>query len=286
MIETIFEPTAGLQIAGRVLAGAAVAATVAGAAWQSGALSRSGFAAAVACGTVCVIAGWNWALLLVLYFVAAALLSVTGRRQKEAMTYRVVQKSGARDAAQVLANGGLYSAVVLLGAQRGLSAVVWGAVGALAASSADSWATEIGVWLGRRPRSIISWTYVRPGQSGGVTVAGLAASVAGAAWVGAAAMATGEPAALGLAALVAGFGGSLTDSILGATVQEQLRCEVCNEPTERAVHVCGTTTRLAGGIRGFNNDVINLLATFAGFLLGLMCYWITVNMERGRNPIG
>lgn len=273
-------------MAQRAAIGLALAVVVAGAAWRAGALSRSGVLAAAGCGTACVIAGWSWAALLILYFVAAALLSRAGSDQKDAITRGIVSKGGARDATQVLANGGLYSLAALIAAGFGIPWLAWGAVGALAASSADSWATELGVWLGGEPRSIISWTYVRPGESGGVTLTGLVASGAGAAWVGVVAMVLGLPATLGLTALLAGFGGSITDSVLGATLQERFRCDACNEPTERAIHVCGSATRRVGGIRWLDNDVINLLATCAGLFLGVLFYWIAENVGTRWNPIG
>jgi uncharacterized membrane protein len=107
-----------------------------------------------------------------------------------------------------------------------------------------------------------------------VTGAGLLGSAAGAAWVGLLVMLLGFPHRLGIGALVAGVGGSLVDSLLGATIQERRRCDVCNEATERPVHLCGSTTRRMGGIAGLNNDAVNLLSTFAGLLLGVIVYCI------------
>ena len=225
-------------------------------------------------------------MLLVLYFVAAALLSRLGSDRKEAITRGIASKGGTRDATQVLANGAAYSVAALIATKLGIPGLAWGAVGALAASSADSWATEIGVWLGGTPRSILTGTYVRPGESGGVTLAGLIAAAGGAAWVGMVATIAGLPAMLGVAALLAGFGGSIADSVFGATLQERFRCDACNEPTERAIHICGTSARRAGGIRWVNNDVVNLLATFTGLLLGVLFYWIAGNMGSGRSAIG
>lgn len=274
MIETIFAQNAHSQILGRAVVGLVLAAAAAGLALRARSLSRSGFVAATACGALCAIAGWNWALLLVLYFAAASALSWAGAEAKDTRIRAVVSKGGARDAAQVLANGGIYSAAAALTVLFATPALVWGAVGALAASSADTWATEIGVGLGARPRSIINGTYVRPGQSGGVTGAGLLGSAAGAAWVGLLVMLLGFPHRLGIGALVAGVGGSLVDSLLGATIQERRRCDVCNEATERPVHLCGSTTRRMGGIAGLNNDAVNLLSTFAGLLLGVIVYCI------------
>ncbi|MEO7102107.1 MAG: DUF92 domain-containing protein [Gemmatimonadaceae bacterium] len=272
MIDSIFAAKTTAIVAERAVAGLVLSAAVAGIAWRSGSLSRNGMLAAAACGTLCVAAGWGWGSVLILYFLAASALSRVGSEAKDDRTRAVVAKGGARDAIQVLANGGVYSALAVFAANAGTPMLTWGAIAALAAASSDTWATEIGVGLGGTPRSIVKWTYVRPGESGGITGAGLVGSAAGAAWIGLIAIVAGFPRGVAIAALFAGIGGSLVDSVLGATLQERRRCGVCNEPTERIVHVCGSTTHRVGGIAGLNNDAVNLLSTVAGLLLGIMAF--------------
>jgi len=274
MIDSIFAAKTMGHWAERSIAGLILSVVIAGIAWRAGSLSRSGMLAAAACGTLCVAAGWGWASVLILYFLAASALSRAGSEVKEERTRGVVAKGGARDVAQVLANGGVYSVLAICAANSGSPLLTWGAFGALAASSSDTWATEIGVGLGGRPRSIITWTYVRSGESGGITTAGLMGSVAGAAWVGLVGILAGFPSVAAIGALFAGFGGSLVDSLLGATVQERRKCDVCNEDTERLVHVCGSPTRRVGGLPRIDNDAVNLLATIAGLLLGMTAFFI------------
>jgi uncharacterized protein (TIGR00297 family) len=282
MVETIFTPDGWLALPGRAVVGLALALLVAGAAWRAGSLNRSGSAAATVCGTLCAAAGWNWAFLLILYFVAASVLSRAGKEAKEARLGDMVEKGGRRDYRQVVANGGVYSIAAALGtlsaelASGAAAWIAWGAIGALAAASSDTWATEIGTWLGGRPRSVITWAAVAPGESGGVTAIGLAASVAGALWIGLGASLPGFPRGLGIAAIIAGIGGSIADSVLGATIQERRWCDACRRRTERAVHRCGSVTRRIGGIPGLDNDVVNLLSTLAGFVLGVIVYCIVV----------
>ena len=272
MIDSIFAAKTMEAVAERSVAGLVLSVAIAGIAWRSGSLSRSGAFAAAACGTLCVAAGWGWGLVLILYFVAASALSRAGSAAKDGRTRGVVAKGGARDAAQVFANGGIYSALAVFAANSGSPLLTWGAVAALAAASSDTWSTEIGVGLGGTPRSIITWTYVRSGESGGITVSGLVGAAAGAAWVGLVAMLAGFPRGAAIVALFAGIGGSLVDSVLGATVQERRRCDVCNETTERVVHVCGSTTHRVGGIAGLDNDAVNLISTVAGLLLGVIAF--------------
>ncbi|MEO8575355.1 MAG: DUF92 domain-containing protein, partial [Gemmatimonadales bacterium] len=73
------------------------------------------------------------------------------------------------------------------------------------------------------------------------------------------------------AALVGGLGGSLVDSIIGASIQVRRRCPSCEKPTERTIHACGTTTVIAGGLRWLDNDAVNFVSSIAGALIGGVC---------------
>jgi uncharacterized protein (TIGR00297 family) len=279
MIETIFAANGYLStLPGRVAVGLPLALVVAGIAWRAGSLNRSGFVAATACGTLCVIGGWRWASLLVAYFVAASALTRAGNEKKAARVGWMVSKGGHRDFTQVIANGGVYSIVVAATVVITIPWLAWGAVGALAAASSDTWATELGTWLGGRPRSIATGAYVRPGESGGITMLGTLGSIGGALWVAVVVALIGSSRGLGIAAVVAGVGGSVADSLLGATVQERRQCDVCGDRTERAVHRCGSVTRRIGGIPGLDNDVVNILSTFVGFMLGVIVYYIAAGL--------
>ena len=137
------------------------------------------------------------------------------------------------------------------------------ALAALAASAADTWATEIGTLFGGAPRSLLTLRRVPPGTSGAVSVAGTLAMVAGALFIASAAQAFSLIDDLAVVA-IAGTAGAITDSLLGATLQERRWCDDCDRATERRVHDCGAGTRLAGGRAWMDNDVVNLLATLMG----------------------
>ncbi|HKN66548.1 MAG TPA: DUF92 domain-containing protein [Gemmatimonadaceae bacterium] len=235
-------------------------------------LDTAGAAAATVTGTLALLAGWRWGVLLVVYFASASALSHFGAARKDENTSSVVEKGGSRDAWQVIANGGVFALAAALAVVLSEHEPRWLAlgIGALAASASDTWATEIGTLYGGTPRSILDWSPVPVGMSGGVTVVGVLAAIAGAAFTGVAALALGWPLRVAMASVVGGIVGSTLDSLLGATLQQRRWCDRCNRPTERAVHDCGTPTRLIGGFAVLNNDTVNVLCGLAGGLLALV----------------
>jgi uncharacterized membrane protein len=70
-----------------------------------------------------------------------------------------------------------------------------------------------------------------------------------------------------VAVLAGGVAGALADTLVGAWLQERRRCPACGSATEQAVHDCGTSTVPAGGLRGLDNDRVNLLCALAGAIV-------------------
>ncbi|MCU0636497.1 MAG: DUF92 domain-containing protein [Gemmatimonadaceae bacterium] len=243
---------------------------------RSGALTTSGAWAAVGIGTIAALPGAAWAVLLVSYFVSSSVLSRVGQRAKAARVAGVLEKEGARDARQVLANGGVFAlaalvATIAMGTARADLAQLGACagIGALAASAADTWATEIGTWLGGTPRSVRTWRPVPVGTSGGMSVAGTAGMLAGGLAIGSIGVfllssTRGGAAALIALCTIAGVAGALADTALGAWVQSRRRCPVCDDATEQRVHRCGTPTVPAGGWAWLDNDVVNGACTMVG----------------------
>ena len=257
----------------RVIVGFVTAALIATTARRRGLLSSGGAVAAIAAGTLAVAAGVRWGVLLVGYFIAASTLSRWRHMQKAADTGGVVEKRGGRDAWQVLANGGIFVSAAIAAAVTEREVAVAAALGALAASMADTAATEVGTAVGGEPRSIITGQKVAIGISGGVTVAGTLAMVAGSLVFGTIALALGFSSRAAWAACAGGIAGGLADSLLGAAVQERRRCPACGALTERRAHDCrgvgveGIATDVVGGVRGFDNDWVNLTSTVIGALV-------------------
>lgn len=226
-------------------------------------------------GAICSAAGWGWAALLIGFFITGTLLSRYKSDRKSERTASVVEKGGNRDARQVLANGGVFTAAAMMSLVS--SSPGWMALGAgaIGAAAADTWATEIGVLSASPPRSILTGLPVATGQSGGVTFSGTLGGVLGAAGMALIAWLVGWGNSIATAAIIGGIGGCTLDSLLGAGPQVRRWCDHCNAATERAVHDCGTTTRVVGGLTWLNNDAVNAVSSAFGALLGWL--WILAN---------
>jgi uncharacterized protein (TIGR00297 family) len=248
----------------RWLLGLALGAGVSSVAYRVRSLTADGAAAATLVGAVLFARGGPSATAALLtFFVTSSALSRFRARAKQGAQV----KGGRRDAWQVLANGGWATLWACLGGERGLG----GCVGGLAAAAADTWGTEVGMLAKDPPRLITTLAVVPPGTSGGVTLEGLAAGVAGAWLVGVASLVGSRRRSSSgpVAAIAAGVVGSLLDSLLGATVQAAYWCDGCGLATEQPTHArCGQATRRVRGLPGIDNDVVNGLATLAGSLVG------------------
>ncbi len=236
--------------------GAALAAAVALIAYRARALSRSGAVAAFAVGTIVfAAAGWRGAAVLFAFFIPSALLSHRG-------------SGGApRGRWQVLANGGVAACCALL-AMRYHAPFAAAFAGALAAASADTWGTEIGTRIAQIPISILTLRPVAIGRSGGITLAGSLATIAGALFVAVVAASVNVAPLLVVAA--GGVAGALLDSLLGAGLQALRYCPACACECETRRHACGGATQLRRGVSWIENDTVNFAATLCGALVAAL----------------
>jgi uncharacterized protein (TIGR00297 family) len=249
----------------RIVIGLLVAAGSALIARRTHSLTTSGALAATAVGGAAFVAGGKWIALLLFFFLSSALLSHWRGEIKRVRTAGVVEKGNERDAWQVLANGAVFACAAAGAAVApGFGWEAFG-VGAIASATADTWGTEIGSAHGM-PRHVVTGQPVEPGTSGGITPAGTAGMLVGAASTAFLAWSVhwGTPV---VAIITGGLAGAVLDSVLGATIQERRWCDQCRAATERRVHRCGSVTRPHGGVPGFGNDVVNLTSVLAGAIL-------------------
>lgn len=263
-----------LYLVGGFLLSLAVSAV----AYRGRSLSRSGVLGAILVGTITFgLGGWRWGLLLIAFFVLASLLSHYRRGQKQALAEKFA-KGHRRDLGQVLANGGLGALLAALYFLWPNDLLFAAFLGSVAAVSADTWATELGVLSPRSPRLITTGKVVPVGTSGGVTLWGITASIAGALAIGGVAwllLVLGRAATLVSILLLAsssGLLGSLFDSLLGATLQGIYLCPRCRVETERMVHRCGYQTTHIRGWRWLNNDLVNLASSLLGAIVASLLH--------------
>ena len=247
-------------------------------------LDAGGAAVTFLLGTVIFGVGrWTFSAPILAFFFLSSLLSKLGRKRKRQVV-GIFEKSSCRDLWQVLANGGI--AVALLFLWNYFPDNFWYLLflGSLAAVTADTWGTEIGILSKSIPRSIINFKKVPIGASGGITVLGTAGAALGSlilVTVGWLFSPHASPRTMGgyefAIVLIAGLLASLVDSVLGATVQAQYRCPACGKTTEKTLHCNAQVTQLQRGFRWINNDVVNAFCALSGVLL----VWVGVNIVGG-----
>ena len=230
--------------------------------------------AAVLVGSIIFgVGGWQWAVLLLFFFISSTVLTRAFKKCKAGLNEKY-SKGGQRDAGQVFGNGGVATLFAGLHIFFPGESWVWLAFAAsLAAVNADTWATELGVLNPHAPRMITNLgKVVEKGSSGGISMVGTLASLAGAGLIGLLAVLVSPLPASFLtfvSVTLAGFFGALFDSVLGATVQSIYYCPTCHKETERTpLHTCGSQTTRQRGWPWLDNDLVNLgCALFAVFFV-------------------
>ena len=257
-----------------LLYGFLLALIIASLAYRARSLSKSGAFAAMILGTIIFgLGGIPWAVLLLTFFFTSSALSRAFKKRKQGLNEKY-SKGDQRDAGQVFGNGGLAAAFVIFYYFYPESNIGWiGFAASLAAVNADTWATELGVLNRTPPRMITDLRKrVEKGTSGGVSLVGTLASLAGSALIAALASLFTVNWSLFLPITFAGLAGSLFDSFLGATAQAMYFCPKDNKETEKhPLHTCGTETVHLRGWKWLTNDWVNFacgaVGTFFAYLL-------------------
>ena len=249
-------------------------------AYRARSLSKSGAFAAIFLGTIIFgLGGIPWAVLLLTFFFTSSALSRAFKKRKQGLNEKY-SKGDQRDAGQVFGNGGLAAAFVLFHFFYPESNISWiGFAASLAAVNADTWATELGVLNPTPPHMITNLRKrVEKGTSGGVSLVGTLASLAGSALIALLATLLVPTDSLitvhwSLFPLItfAGLAGSLFDSLLGATVQAMYFCPKDNKETEKhPLHTCGTETTHLRGWKWLTNDWVNFVCGGFGAVVAIV----------------
>ncbi|MTB49443.1 DUF92 domain-containing protein [Lewinella sp. W8] len=240
---------------------------------RRGSLTWGGAAAAALLGIAVTLSmGPLWLLPLVLFLGSSSLIGKFFPSQSAAGDHKHAQP---RDAMQVFSNGAVYgywamkvqlfSGVIFIFARTPPEPML---LCAMAVATADTWSSELGQYFRQPTYDLLRWRRVPPGLSGGVSLAGTLAGLAGAGFIAlCGSWMTGmDWGNVALFTLV-GFLGMLLDSVLGALLQPTYR-----HPETGAL----SDVRPEGGtkISGLNwmtNDWVNFVAiavTVFGYFWG------------------
>jgi len=232
------------------------------AAYKVQSLNAGGTATAFVMGIFIFGAGGvQWITPILTFFILSSLLSKLGKKSAE-----TTQKSSNRDVLQVLANGGIPMIIAIVNFFQSFDLAYIMFLGAIAAATADTWATEIGFFSKKDPRHILNFKTVEKGTSGGVTLLGFVGSIFGAGVIALIGRAVTGGAVSVEWILVAGFVGSFVDSVLGGSVQAMFKCSVCNKETEKRMH-CQMHTSHLKGFKWLDNDGVNFVNTIVGVVI-------------------
>jgi len=257
----------------QLLIGFLLAILIAYLAYRARSLNKSGAIAAILTGTIIFgVGGLSWAILLLTFFITSSALSLAFKKRKQGLDEKF-SKGHERDAGQVFGNGGIATAFAALHFFFPNELWPWlGFAATLAAVNADTWATELGVLNPHPPRMITNLRkVVEKGTSGGISLIGTLASLAGSALIAfLASLLMGNWSIFPLITF-SGLAGSLFDSLLGGTVQAMYYCPTDKKETEKhPLHTCGTQTVHIRGWNWLDNDWVNFSCGAFGVITSLL----------------
>ena len=248
------------------------------AAYRLKALTLGGTAGAMLLGSLFFsIGGVFWVIPMATFFVLSSILSKIGKL-KRTILKGMIEKGSQRDILQVYANGGVSLIMAVLFHFTGNDLCYLMFLGSLAAATADTWGTEIGIFARSEPRHILTFDKVPAGTSGGVTILGTSGFFMGAGILTLSGIfpVSGSIIRLFIIVALSGILGALIDSVIGATLQAQYSCPQCQKTTEKLIHCGSHQTTLISGIRWIDNDIVNLACTGSGALFVLLFYSIFI----------
>lgn len=228
-------------------------------------LSTSGAVAGYIVALIVVFFGGTPAVLSGLfYFISTSALTKIGKKFKSSLGF---EKLGNRDAEQVLATALIPVTFLILGFfYKNPIWLVLGYLGGVATDNADTWATEIGALSKNNPRLITSFKKVSTGRSGAVSLLGLSAAFVGSLIIALFIYLWQGNLVHVWAITIGAFVGTLADSFLGATIQAQRQCRVCQNVVETHTHHSQPTSFISG-LSWVNNQVVNFASSLIGALL-------------------
>ena len=200
----------------RFLTALAITAGFAVLAWFAGGVNFSGALAGSAVAFIMAVRDLRMFLALLIVFAVTLAATRVGYARKQQL--RTAEPAGGRTAAQAMANLGIAALVVAVAGKA------WPvlALAALAEAAGDTSSSEIGMAFPGKTLMITNFKPVSAGTDGGMSLFGTIAALLGSASVAIAAFATGlVPLSQLTAIILAGFFGTVIDSLLGAIFERR-----------------------------------------------------------------
>lgn len=234
-------------------------------------LTKKGILMAVVLDLAVSVSLGNFGFVLLLSFLIFSVLIDKFKKSFKKQKDDITKKTGARDSAQVIANGiiPVIFAICYLFTREFIFVLAYST--ALAECFADTVASGIGM-LSKRAFDPFRMRRVKVGMSGGMSILGTFGSLIFAFAFLMIPLAFYEmPFELCVLCALFAFAGAVADSMIGSLLQAKYKCPKCSYITEKEEH-CGVETELYSGVKWLNNDAVNLISCVFASLLSIFVY--------------
>jgi uncharacterized protein (TIGR00297 family) len=241
-------------------------------------LNIGGTIGAFLLGLAIILAFGFGGLAIYLFFIigAAVLAKLNKKNELYEEAEEIQEKSGKRDFAQVVANGGIgfILACIYLLSPNPLILIMFGA--SVAEAVSDTFAGEVGLLTRSPVVSILTGRPLKPGLSGGVSLMGTLAALIGSFLIAVLWYSVYYKPALATISYIAvitlaGFVGCIVDSILGITIQAHYWDKSSDRIVEKE-YLDGKKLPLTRGFRIINNDKVNFISNLFSVAFATIFY--------------
>ncbi len=218
--------------------------------------------------------GGLFAFIYLLGCYAVMLLTLYIRKIVRTRRNEVKRKSRVKNFLQIFVNGFTATIIIILYGIFNRSVLFIMALVTVSSSFVDSLSSDIGTLSKGQAYDIITRKPVESGISGGVSLLGTLSSLFGTIMFATAITFITQSPIYFIAILTAIiFTGTITDSILGSTLQARYHCPVCGAVTEKRV-CCENPTVKEKGVTFMNNNTVNFLSPLVPCALCFLLFLI------------
>lgn len=136
----------------------------------------------------------------------------------------------------------------------------------IGSSLSDTLASSIGTLSKKKPINIFTMERIEKGESGGISLMGLLASLLGGILIGLIYLISDFNITNFILISLMGLLGSIFDSVLGIVLEAKYKCLKCKKTVETKFH-CNQNTKLISGYHAIDNNMVNLLNNIFIFVL-------------------